>query len=297
MKIRASVLAVAFCAAFAIDLRADPVTNWHTFRATTATTLSGQGTSSPTVGSAATVANQAFLVGYFDGIALTNLGDRITFSFQVSFTDAAGFSTAGDQFRFALFDLNGQPRVAAENTATAGVNGQTDDWRGYWFGHRGGGGAGAGGSIRERPAALTGTDNPFSNTAGDPAPSLGPVGGSPVTLVSSTSPGGGAVFSGVMALENTPSGVVLAGSLSGNGATNIFTANDTASPFPSVYGAVAYLFGNAMSVDQVNLQNVTVTYSPSNALQITSQPGDVTVLPGQPASFSVEWTGSGVIPT
>ena len=97
-------------------------------------------------------------------MSLTNLGDRITFSYQVTFTDAGGMSSAGDNFRYALFDLNGQTPVTAENTATAGVDGQTDNWRGYWFGNKGGGGAGNNGSIRERIAALNSGDNAFAAT-------------------------------------------------------------------------------------------------------------------------------------
>lgn len=280
-----------------LSLQATPVTNWHTFRNTAATSFTGQGTSSPTVGTTAVPANSAFLVGYFNGVSLTNVGDRITLSYQVSFTDAAGMSgTAGDQFRFSFFDLNGQTPVTDDNTGTAGVDGKTDNWRGYWFGHRGGSGTGSAGSIRERENALTASDNPFA-ASGDPARSLGAVGGTPVTLSSSSSPVGGAVYSGRMALEKTPSGIALAGFLSGNGGTNIYQANDTSEPFPANYGAVAWLFGNALNVDTVNLQNVEVTYAVSNALQITSQPADLTVNPGQPATFSVSWTGSGIIPS
>ena len=74
----------------------------------------------------------------------------------------AACRSAGDNFRYALFDLNGQTPVAAENTATPGVDGQTDNWRGYWFGNKGGGGAGNNGSIRERIADLISGDNIFA---------------------------------------------------------------------------------------------------------------------------------------
>ncbi|MEO5802339.1 MAG: hypothetical protein ABIR24_02330 [Verrucomicrobiota bacterium] len=277
--------------------QAAPVTNWHTFKATTATTLSGQGTSSPVFGSTNVTSSGAFFVGYFDAVSLTNLGDRIIFSYQVSFTDAANIVDAQDNFRFALFDLNGQTPVVAENVATAGVDGATDNWRGYWFGVRHLSGVG---SIRERIGAVAaGGDNPFSATGANTAnaPSLGTVGGTGVSFLSSMTPAGGPVYVGIMALEKTPSGIAVAGSFGGNGATNLFAANDNATPFPTNYAAVAYLSGGPLSCDQMNFQNVTVAYAVSNALQITSQPTNVSVNAGQPAQFNVSWTGSGIIPS
>src|SRR6185295_9763558 len=88
------------------QLHAGLVTNWHTFKASPATTLAGQGTGSPTFGSGAATASAGFLVGYFQALSLTNVGDRISFTYQCSFTDAGGMASAGDNFRYALFDLN-----------------------------------------------------------------------------------------------------------------------------------------------------------------------------------------------
>jgi hypothetical protein len=278
-------------------LRASPVTNWHTFKDATATTLSGQGTGSPVMGATAT-SSAAFLIGYFQAMSLTNVGDRILFSYQVTFTDAVGMSTPGDNFRFALFDLNGQTPVVAENTATAGVDGQTDNWRGYWFGQKGGGGAGVNGSIRERISALVSGDNAFAATSANAptAPSLGSVGGNPITLQSSTDPAGGTNYVGLMAVEKTPTGVALAGLLRGNGSTNLFAANDDSSPWPVNYGAVGYLNAGPLSCDQVNFQNVTVEYFVSNALAFVNQPVSATRDAGEQVEFSATWTGSGVIP-
>src|SRR5215213_9897436 len=65
---------------------AAPVVDWHTFKATTATTLSGQGTDHPTVGSLTTTADASFVIGYLSTpITLTNPGEQITFTFNVSF--------------------------------------------------------------------------------------------------------------------------------------------------------------------------------------------------------------------
>src|SRR5215211_4553824 len=105
------------------SLHGAPIIDWHTFKAAPATTLSGQGTSSPVLGSTTATAATAFLVGYFDALSLTNQGDRITLNFQASFNDAAGIATAGDQFRFGLFDIGTSAKATLDNTASAGVAG------------------------------------------------------------------------------------------------------------------------------------------------------------------------------
>src|SRR5215207_10806543 len=155
---KALVVAASASLAVASWASAAPVTDWHTFRASPATTLSGQGTDDPIMGgpTAAETSSNGFLVGYLSQpVTLANEGDFVTLTFNVSFNDDAGGTVGGgDNFRFALFNLNGQTPVTADNTATAGVDGQTDNWRGYWCGHKGGGGAGINGSIRERSAAL-----------------------------------------------------------------------------------------------------------------------------------------------
>ncbi len=295
LRLRYTLLAagVALVCASAV---AAPVTNWHTFKASPATTLAGQGTGSPTFGSTAVTSSAGFLVGYFQALSLTNVGDRINFTYQCSFTDAGGMASAGDNFRYALFDLNGQTPVTADNTATAGVTGQTDNWRGYWFGQKGGGGAGNAGSIRERTNALASGANIFSATAPNTsAPSIGTPAGANILLVSSTGTSG-PTYTGTMALEKTPTGVAVAGILGGNGATNIYVATDDAPPTPVNYGAVAWLNGGPLSCDQFNFQNVDVSYVASNALAFVVQPVSTTVNVGQPVTFSAVWTGSGIIP-
>lgn len=282
----ASVLAAIACA----GLRAAPVTNWHTFRAAPATTLSGQGTSSPVMGNAALPSSAAFLVGYFDAVSLTNVGDQVTLTYRVSFTDVVGMTSNDDQFRFALYDLNGQPQVADDNTASLGLAGYTDDWRGYWFGVNSSQDSTARGTIRERTG---GNLHPLAN-AGTVLLAR-PTGGE-VLFASSTDSTGGPTFFAEMSLEKTPFGVAVAGYFGGNGATNLFAANDTTDSWPVNYAAVGVLNGGNSSCDQVNFQDVTVTYSPSNTLHITSPPADVAVLAGQPAQFGVRWDGSGLIP-
>src|SRR5688572_9363341 len=100
-----SASAMLFCA----SLDAAPIIDWHIFKSAPATTLSGQGTSSPVWGSTSATAATATL----------------------------------------------------DNTATAGVAGQTENWLGYRFGVKSGTGTGSAWSIRERGA---GADlNPMAN--------------------------------------------------------------------------------------------------------------------------------------
>src|SRR5688572_24010262 len=236
MRIRTSLSIGGFCATLVCaSLNAGPITNWHTFKATTATTLSGQGTSSPVFGSPSASAATAFLIGYFDAMSLTNVGDRIMLTHQVSFTDAAGMSSNDDQYRFALYDMNGQPQVAEDNTATAGVAGYTDDWRGYWFGVDSSQAAAAAGTIRKRNAANL---HPIANAG---TVLIGRPGGTQVLFSSSTSPAGGPSYSGEMVIELTPTGLALAGYFGGNGTTNTFATNDNTAPFPVNFGAFGVL--------------------------------------------------------
>jgi hypothetical protein len=251
------------------DLQAAAVTNWHTFKASPATTLSGQGTSSPVFGSLAETSATGFLVGYMDSpLSLINVGDRISFTFQVSFNDATGMPTgAGDQFRFGLFALNGATRATADNTAAAGVAGQTDNWLGYRFGVRSGSGTGSTGSIRER---TIGADlNPLANAQ---TTLLGTPTGDQVLWHSATNGvGGGTIYAGELTLQLTPSGVDLSGFFRGNGTTNFFAFSDTTTPFTSGFEAVAFLNGGSLSADQMLFQNVAV-------VSIVPEPSPVALL-------------------
>ena len=250
-------------------VQAAPVTDWHTFKGTPATILAGQGTDDPVVGGlgAGETADASFVIGYLGTpVSLINVGDQITFTFGVSFNDTTDISNAGDNFRFALFDENGEARVAAENTATAGTD-DTDDYRGYIFGVRNGSGTGSGGSIRERIAMLLSGDNAFAATGTNAptAPSLGAVGGDPVTLTSDTNGDGtGADYTGVMTLTLTASGIDLTGSFIGTNSPtgNTFSASDNAVPSPTTFGAVGFLIGDGLNVEQVIFQDVSVTVVP-----------------------------------
>src|SRR3712207_3788766 len=97
---------------------ADPVAQWHTLKAAPATVVdSGQGTNDPVIGNLTTTSTASRIIGYFTPKTLTNVGDRITLTYSVSFNDAAGMADGADNWRFALFDLNGESPLADVNTA------------------------------------------------------------------------------------------------------------------------------------------------------------------------------------
>ncbi len=272
--LRVAMIAALTSLSFAFAAHAAPVTDFRTYRASPATTLAGQGTDDPVVGDlVGNTADSSFVIGYLPTPAVlgANVGDKITLTFGVSFNDTAGIVNGGDNFRFALFDLNGEAQDSATggfgggpNYDTAGT-GNTDDFRGYIFGAKNGSGTGSGGSIRERLLMLAAGDNTFA-TAGTnaaTAPSLGPVGGDPVTLVSDVNGNGaGADYTGVMTLTRNALGLVdLSGSFIGSNAAtgNVFSATDLTPNTSSTYGAVGFLIGGGLNLDQASFQNVDVT--------------------------------------
>jgi hypothetical protein len=246
-----------------VRAEAASVTDWHTFKASPATVLSGQGTDDPIMGSTATTSASAFLIGYLSSpLSLVNIGDKITLTFDISFNDAVGMAPTtgnGDQFRFGLFDINGMTKATADNTATAGVAGQTDGWEGYRLGVRSGSGTGSTGSIRER-AAAGGDLNPMANAQ---TVLMGSPTGDQIIWSGAVNGVGGALYSGELTLELTALGVNLSGFFRGNNTTNLFAAPDTTAPYTSNFEAVGFLNGNSLNADQFLFQNVDVTYVPA----------------------------------
>lgn len=279
---RCVVLATTVTALTTVCCHAASVTNWRTYKANTATVLSGQGTDDPVVGDSANPASAAFVIGYLDSPAVLgdDVGDTVTLSFSVSFGDADGMNNAGDNFRFALFDLNGEaqdPSPGSPNFATAGTN-NTDNFRGYILGARNGAGAGSGGSIRERIAMLSSGQNAFAVTGANAgtAPSLGSVGGDPVTLASD-----GTEYRGLLTLTRNSNGLVdVWGSFIGSNAAtgNVFSATDLTANTSSTYGAVGFLIGGPLSVDQARFQDVDVTAVPEPVSALLFLSGASTVV-------------------
>jgi len=261
-KIALPMAAALVIALGTADVHAAQITDYRTYRAATATTLAGQGTNDPVVGDFANTADASFVVGYLDTPAVLgpDAGDFVKLSFSVSFTDSTTIGNAGDNFRFALFDLNGEaqdPSPGSPNYATAGTD-NTDNFRGYFVGVRNGVGTGAGGSIRERIAMLVSGDNAFAATGanGVTTTSLGSPGGTSVTLASD-----GTLYDGVLTLTRNGSGLVdVSGSFIGsnNALGNTFSVSDLTPNTSSSYGAVGFLIGDALNVEQVNFRDVVV---------------------------------------
>ena len=254
--VAAAVAAAAMLSAGAEAL-ADPVADWHTLKATPATVVeSGQGTNDPVIGNLTTTSSASRIIGYFTPKSLTTVGDRITLSYTVSFNDATGMADGADNWRFALFDRNGESALPDENTAAVGTA-QTDGLRGYWFGVDTIAG-GAQGSIRERSGA-TAEPDPFANAS---ATLLGNAGGTPVDFTSSVNgDGAGPLYEGIMTLELQLGGLALSGSFGNASGMNTFSFLQAA-PVATTYGAVGFLNGGALSADQVILRDVDVTFVP-----------------------------------
>lgn len=276
-----SALAALFFTLWSGYCHADPVTDWRTYKATTATTLAGQGTNDPTFGAIGTSAEASFALGYLTTPAVlgTNVGDFVTLSFGVTFNDAEGLQGVGDNFRFALFDTNGEtaPDTTAggPNYATAGTD-NTDQFRGYWFGNKGGGGGGFAGSIRERIADLVSGDNAFAATSTNSptAPSLGPVGGDNVPLIPSLNGDDtGGDYIGELTLTRVAGGLIDLSGILKNAADNVgneFAASDTTLNASSSYEAVGFLFGGPLDFDQAIFTDIDVTVGSAPI----DQPGD-----------------------
>ncbi len=253
---RLSTALAIVIAASAAGVQAAPITLWRTFKATPATVVdSGQGTSSPVFGNTTTTAAGSRLIGYFTPQTLVNVGDKISLTYTVSFNDAVGVANGGDNFRYALFDLNGETAPAAENTASNGST-DTNSFLGYWAGVKTG--TGAAGSLRER--FDTTNNDMFANASA--SANLGTIDGTNVTFTGQVN-GAGTVtlYTGELTITRTATGVDLSGGFSGNGGANTFAASE-ASPISLTYGAVGFLNGGGISADQVRFQNVDVTYTP-----------------------------------
>ncbi len=264
------------------------VTDWRTYNS--GPPIAGQGTNDPIIGDlVGGTADPSFVIGYLSTPATlgANVGDKITFSFGVRFNDTEGMTNSGDNFRWALFDLNGEAPDSSTGGFTGGpnynVNGtdNTDQFRGYWLGHRGGSGAGAGGSIRQRTADLdSSTDNPFTNNAANPATDIGTVGGDSVPLTSDVNGDGmGAQYTGTLTLTRAEGGLIdvsgtFVGSNIGAGEVdNVFTS-DASTSGPSTYGAVSFLIGNALNVEQAIFTDVDVSVIPAGGGEDADFDGD-----------------------
>jgi hypothetical protein len=244
------------------------VVDFFSMRGTTATTLSGTGnTDDPSLGTTTETADAARMIGYFPEQTLVNIGDKITLSFSVSFVAADGTMSNGtDNFRFALFDRNGETQEATNSNLAVNGTSNTNAFRGYWYGvDTNTNATGAQGAIRAR-SGTTADDDPFANAS---APLLGTAGGEEVTLAV------GETYTGTMILTLTNTNeITLSGSFTDPDAgPNEYAFVDTAPPTKS-FSVVGFLNGNAIDADQANFQNIDVTYTPFSAALVGDHNGD-----------------------
>ena len=250
------LLSAAAIGACAVTANAAPVMDWHTLRGTTATVISGENTNDPVVGTIETTSAGARVLGYFSPVTLSNIGDKVTLTYTVSFNDATGMVDAADNFRYALFSRNGENTIAATNTTGVGTE-ETDGLIGYWFGIDAG--TGAQGSMRERFDNSGVNQDPFANAT---ATLLGTAMGGNVDFQSSVNGDNtGALYTGVMTLELQAGGLQLSGSFTGNATGNTFSFLEP-TPIATTFDVVGILNGGNLSADQMLLQDVDVTYVP-----------------------------------
>jgi hypothetical protein len=252
---RCSTMAALVVALWTSIGQAGPINNFFSLRGAGATTLSGTGnTDDPVLGTPATTADSARMMGYFPEQTLTNVGDKITLSFSVSFADGtAAMGNGTDNFRFALYDINGEGQEATNSNIAANGTANTDALRGYWYGVNTTA-AGANGTIRERSGTVANND-PFANAT---ATLLGAPTGPDVTFAL------GETYTGTMILTLTNTNeITLSGSFTDpNAGPNTFSFVDT-TPITKKYSVVGFLNGGGLSADQVNFQNVDVTFTPA----------------------------------
>jgi hypothetical protein len=253
----ATLLALGGALWLAPTAAAAPVNAWRTFKASPVTVVdSGQGTNDPVIGSTTTTSSAARIIGYFTPQTLANVGDKITATFTVSFNDATGVAQGGDNFRYALFDLNGESMPGAENVVGNGST-DTNGFLGYWAGVATG--TGTAGSLRERTD--TSNNDMFANGSASANLTTPPIGGTNVALTGLVNGAGTpTLYSGVFTITRTASGIDLSGSFSGNGGANTFAASE-ATPISLTYGAIGFLNGSGISADQLIFQDVDVTYT------------------------------------
>jgi hypothetical protein len=192
-----------------------------------------------------------------------NTGDKLSLTYTVSFNDATGMATnSGDNWRFALYDLNGEVAPEAENTASNGST-DTNGFLGYWAGVKTGAGAGAAGSLRER--FDTSNNDLFANASATANLVTPPITGTNVLFAGLINGvGTPTLYTGELTITKTAAGIDLSGKFSGNGGENTFAFSET-TPVSLTYGAAGFLNGGGMSADQVIFQDVVVTLTPAGS--------------------------------
>lgn len=219
------------------SMQAAPLTQWTQSFGTNASNLSS---SSPVFGNgtAGSANSQRIWAAAPSEYTLTSVGDMISFSGSVTFNVST--SLASDQFRFGLYDSNGQSG--------------TDGWLGYMASNSGTGGN-PNGRLWERNAGNTTTyaDNGVASATQRQAP-----GGTP----SNSFAAGTYDFS--LSATRTASGLNVTWSILGTGST-IYSIGGTyvdTTPLTYTFDRVGLVTVGGASIAQVNFSNVDLTAVP-----------------------------------
>lgn len=233
------------CAVAVIGLLAQPfsaraalVTTWTQNSGSNASNL---GTANPILGTGATDSgdNQQINAVTASSYTLSSVGDSVSLTGGVTFTGLA--TPQADQFRFGLYDVNGQ----------SGVNG----WLGYFATNAGNPSGGTGPTVSN----LWERSNP--NTAsfgsGTGAVSISTVGATPSgpAFVS-----GSYTFS--LSITRVSAGLELAWSMVGTDVTYSFSKTfiDT-TPQTYTFNRVGIFTGGGLNADQITFSNIDVTFT------------------------------------
>lgn len=226
---------------------AELLNSWEHNHGGTAAVVSGLNTASPTLGNGSTnsaspsaqTLHAATQSSYF----LSAVGDSITLSGGVTFQNSA--APEADQFRFGLYDSNGQ-------------SGRTG-WLGYFVTNSGAPTGGTGptaGRLWERNDPNTGSFG--SGTGATQVTSGVSISVSP----SNTSFGSGDyIFS--LSYTRTETGLDIAWSIIGTGESNYSLAGSYSDATPETYtfNRAGFFIGDKLNANQVSFSNIDVTYA------------------------------------
>lgn len=190
----------------------------------------------------------------FSQIALTNNGDTITLSGQVTLLGMNSLTNRDDQFRWGLYNVNGSANLT--------------NWLGYFASNDTSSNV-AGGTFRER---INPNSNIFSSLTG--ANTLVTTTNSVTELLNST------LYKFDLSLTRTVAGLNYFAEFmsSSNSVINSFTGTDT-TVSTYTFDRVGFLSGGNLNADQLQLRNVDVSFTPATTSTPVPEPSPVLLLP------------------
>lgn len=231
--------AAALCAVAVLALtssaRAALLTSWTQFSGTIS---SGLNTSSPVLGNgtANSANSETIYASSASSYTLTNVGDSVTFSGAVTFSNLA--TPQADQFRFGIYDVNGQ----------SGVTG----WLGYFASN-------SGTSAGPTYSRLWERDNPNTGSFGSGT------GATTIANVNAT-PSNTSFASGNYTLSlsatRTASGLSMAWTLVGTDVSSSVSGTFTdTTPQTYTFNRVGIFTGGSLNAAQVSFSNLDLTFA------------------------------------